>query len=68
MTEDAPVTSFGPFVVLRDRDGRRHAVRRGLVLGFSETDDGDVSIHLARGSLVLGVTLDHALDLLALCP
>ena len=68
MTGDAPIASHGGFVLLRDRDGRRHAVRRGLVLGFSETEEGDVVLHLARGSLVLGLTLEHALGLLALCP
>lgn len=67
MNGDAAVLSHGSFLVLRDRDGRRHAVRRGLVQGFSETEDGDVVLHLARGSLVLTMTLDHALALLALC-
>jgi len=38
-----------------------------LILGFSETEDGDVVLHLSRGSLVLSMPLEHALDVLALC-
>lgn len=68
MDGDPPIVSHGAFLLLRDRDGRRHAVRRALVLGFSETEDGDVLLHVSRGSLVLGLTLEHALRLLALCP
>ena len=67
MTAEEAIVPSGSYILLRDRDGRRHAVRRGLILGFSETEEGDVALHLARGSLVLTVTLDHALDVLALC-
>jgi hypothetical protein len=40
---------LGPFVVFRDADGNRHAVRHGAIMAISETDD-------AIGSTIVQLT------------
>ena len=47
---------FGPFIVLRDQDGLRHAVRQGAILSISEVDDDGgctfIAMHGGRSALV----------------
>ena len=37
---------IGRYVILRDVDGRRHAIAAGAILALGETDDGDTLLHL----------------------
>ena len=45
-------TRIGRFVVLRDVDGRVHAVAAGSVSAVSEMDDGDTVLILPGGRMV----------------
>jgi hypothetical protein len=42
-------TRIGRFVVLRDVDGRRHAVAAGAVLAMADAEDGDTLLHVPGG-------------------
>lgn len=44
----------GPFVVLRDVEGRRHALRANAIIGISEADEvGDESVLAIQGGRLL---------------
>ena len=49
MTEIVSGVRAGPFVLFKDTEGRRHAVRHGTVLAISESDD-DLTLLQMSGS------------------
>jgi hypothetical protein len=52
----------GRFLVIRDVDGRRHALAASAVVAASEAEDGDVLLLLPGGrALRLGVSLHQLL-------
>jgi hypothetical protein len=52
----------GRFLVIRDVDGRRHALAASAVVAASEAEDGDVLLLLPGGrALRLGVSLPQLL-------
>jgi hypothetical protein len=53
---------IGRFVLVRDIDGRRHALAASAVVAASEAEDGDVLLLLPGGrALRLGVSLPQLL-------
>jgi hypothetical protein len=44
---------LGPFIVFKDENGLRHAVRQGAVLAISEMDEGAVTIQMTGGRAAL---------------
>jgi len=65
MREGEVLYQHGAFIVLQDREGRHHAVRRAHILAFSETEEGDLVVHTTRGSMGVASTMEKALALLA---
>ncbi len=43
----------GPFVVFKDADGMRHAVRQGAILAISECEGGVVTIQMTGSRVAL---------------
>ncbi len=55
----------GPFVILKDEEGLRHAVRQAAILAISDTDDTSSStvIQLAGNrTAVIRCSLDRVLE------
>ncbi len=46
MTELMSGVRIGPWVVFRDQEGMRHAVKQGAILTISETDQDLVTIQM----------------------
>lgn len=44
---------IGPFVVFKDADGMRHAVRQGAILAVSEADGDTVTIQMTGNRTAL---------------
>lgn len=42
-----------PFVLLDDQDGRRHAIRRNVIIALVEDPPGSVTVLLAGGRLIM---------------
>lgn len=54
----------GPFVLLRDVQGRRHALRGNAIVGMSETDEiADETVLTIQGgrSLIVRASLDEVI-------
>ena len=49
-------TRLGRYVLLRDAEGRRHALAVTSVVALSETDDGDTLLHLSGGRMLRTAT------------
>ena len=45
-------TAYGRFVIVRDRDGVRHAVARGAISLLREAEDGGTLLLLTGGRIV----------------
>lgn len=43
----------GPFVVVRDIEGRKHALRGNAIIGVTETDGDESALVLQGGRLLL---------------
>ena len=57
----------GRFVLLRDADGRRHAVAVASVLAVSEAEEGDALLQLPGGrALRVGSSIEDVLSWLGL--
>lgn len=46
-------SSYGRYVVLRDRDGRRHAVARHAVSSVCEIEEGGCALVLPGGRVIV---------------
>ena len=52
MSGRAPNVTLGRFLIVRDRDGVRHAVSRGAISVIRETEDGETLLLLTGGRMV----------------
>ncbi len=43
----------GPFIVFRDENGRRHAVRQGAILAISEAEDDLTTVQMTGSRTAL---------------
>ncbi len=53
MTDILSGARVGPFIVFKDADGKRHAVRHGAIMSVSEDEDDVVSIAMTGNRTAL---------------